>query len=183
MATGGGFAKTPLADWEWVLNINLLGVVRGCKVFTPVFEVQGCGQFINIASAAGIIHMPYMSSYNTSKAAVITLSETLAVELADRNIAISVGCPNFFRTRLTENLRATDPATAAAASHFIDRAKIGADAIAEKIFTGAQRKQFMIMPTIDIKFYRWLKKLIPFRLYAWIVLAVWRVSEGSKAKA
>ncbi len=181
VATGGDFARTPLTDWEWVLNINLLGVVRGCRVFTPILAKQGGGQLINIASAAGLVHMPFMSSYNTAKAAVVTLSETLSLELTEQNIAVSVVCPYFFRTNLTESLRATDTGTAAAAQHFIARSKIDAAWIAEKIFRGAARRQFMIIPNGEIKLYRWLKGVLPYPLYSRAVRAVWRFSAGSQA--
>jgi NAD(P)-dependent dehydrogenase (short-subunit alcohol dehydrogenase family) len=96
VAAAGGIADYELPDWEWILDINLLGVVRGCKVFTPLFRRQGGGRFINIASMAGLMNLPKMAPYNASKAAVISLSETLAYELAADNIKVSVVCPSFF---------------------------------------------------------------------------------------
>ena len=57
VATAGKIEEASLADWQWVLNINLLGVVRGCKVFTPMFKKQGSGYFVNIASSAGLINV------------------------------------------------------------------------------------------------------------------------------
>src|SRR5690554_7537203 len=67
-----------MADWEWILDINVLGVVRGCKAFTPLFKQQGSGAFVNVASMAGLMLAPLMDSYNVSKAGVIALSETLS---------------------------------------------------------------------------------------------------------
>jgi NAD(P)-dependent dehydrogenase (short-subunit alcohol dehydrogenase family) len=82
VAQGGPFEQVPMEDWEWVLDINLLGVVRGCKVFTPRFKRQGEGYFVNIASMAGLLDTPFMTGYNVSKAGVVMLSETLQNELA-----------------------------------------------------------------------------------------------------
>src|SRR3546814_15437343 len=77
-------------DWQWIVDINLLGVVRGCRVFTPLLKTQGSGVIVNIASMAGLIHPPQMAAYNPTKAAVVALSETLKVELHRYGIPVSV---------------------------------------------------------------------------------------------
>ncbi|HEX4870583.1 MAG TPA: SDR family NAD(P)-dependent oxidoreductase, partial [Moraxellaceae bacterium] len=81
VAGGGRFEGIDEADWQWMLDINLMGVVRGCRAFTPLFKRQDGGQFVNIASMAGLLNPPSMSNYHVAKAGVIALSETLAVEL------------------------------------------------------------------------------------------------------
>ena len=70
VAQMGGIAETSLEDWRWAVDINLLGVVRGCKVFAPLLAAQGGGRLVNIASMAGLVHMPQASAYNATKAAV-----------------------------------------------------------------------------------------------------------------
>ena len=87
VAAAGAFEDISLTDWDWILNINLLGVVRGCKVFVPLFKQQRGGHIINIASMAGLLDVPQMASYNVSKAAVVALSGTLEQELMDAGIA------------------------------------------------------------------------------------------------
>lgn len=105
VATAGSFETESIEQWQWILDINLLGIVRGCQTFAPLFKQQGHGQIINISSQAGITHMPCMGSYNAVKAAVIAFSETLRLELAADNIQVSVVCPSFFRTNLDKSMR------------------------------------------------------------------------------
>ena len=71
-----------LDDWNWALGINLWGVVHGCELFAPMLREAGRGGIINVASAAGFAAAPSMGPYNVSKAGVMSLSETLAAELA-----------------------------------------------------------------------------------------------------
>ncbi len=166
VAIAGGIAEQPLQDWQWIVDINLLGVVRGCKVFTPLFRRQGGGHFINIASAAGLIHPPMMAAYNATKAAVVALSETLSVELASDKIDVTVVCPSFFRTNLTESMRAARPELKQVTHKLMDRANASADVIADRIFEGATRRQFRVVPHADAKFAWMLKRLSPFSVYA-----------------
>src|SRR5690606_11174933 len=94
----------PMADWEWIIDINLKGVVRGCRAFTPMMKKQGSGQLVNIASLAAVANAPTMSSYNVTKAGVVSLSETLRHELAPYGIGVTVVCPSFFQTNLADTL-------------------------------------------------------------------------------
>ncbi len=97
--------ELPLEDWEWVLGVNLWGVVYGCHVFAPLLREQGRGGIINVSSAASFAALPMMSAYNASKAAVLSLSETMAAELAGTGVAVTVLCPTFVRTNITRDGR------------------------------------------------------------------------------
>lgn len=146
--TAGGIEAVSLDDWEWVLNINLLGVVRGCKTFTPVFKAAQRGYFVNIASAAGLMNAPRMASYNASKAAVVSLSETLRMELTGDNIGVSVVCPSFFPTNLTQSLRSHDEGTQDFVEKLMRRSTISADDIAQMISHAVSCNQFLVLPHI-----------------------------------
>ena len=102
VATAGGLAFEDIEQWQWVLDINLLGLVRMTRAFAPEMAKQkGSSQtptIINIASQAGITPVPMMASYNASKAAVVSFSETMHLELARDGIQVSVACPSFFNT-------------------------------------------------------------------------------------
>lgn len=74
-----------------------MGAVRGVAAFTPLFKQQNHGQFINIASMAGLLNPPGMANYNVAKAGVIALSETLSSELSPWNIRTLAVCPSFFK--------------------------------------------------------------------------------------
>jgi len=106
VAVAGPVEATSTDDWNWIVGINLLGVVWGCRAVVPVMRRQRAGLILNIASSAGFAAAPQMAPYNTTKAAVISLSETLASELAGTGIQTSVAMPGFFRTHLLDHMRA-----------------------------------------------------------------------------
>lgn len=165
VATAGAITDFSMENWEWVVNINLLGVVRGCKVFAAMMREQGGGHLVNIASLAGLIHPPLMASYNATKAGVVALSETLTVELEPDNIQVSVVCPSFFRTNLAESGRAADAHTEQLTRRLVNKAKEGADEIAERVFTGIQRGDFYILPHPEGRTVWRLKRFLPFNRY------------------
>lgn len=142
-----------------------MGVVRGCHVFTPVFKRQGQGYFINVASMAGLTDMPMMSAYNATKAAVVSLSETLQNELADAGIGVTVVCPAFFKTNLGDSLRTTNPALRQVLGKLLERGKITAEDIADQIFQAMNKREFYVLPHVDGR-QAWIaKRLLPRRLY------------------
>ena len=152
-------------DWEWIVNINLLGVVRGCKVFTTLMREQGSGHIVNIASLAGLIYPPKMASYCATKAAVVALSETMTLELDPDNIKVSVVCPSFFRTNLAESVRASDPDSQAATQRLVNKAKLGAEEIAGRVFNSIEKGEFYILPHPEGRSIWRLKRLLPFNIY------------------
>lgn len=106
VAVAGAVEVVPVDDWNWIVGINLLGVVWGCRTALPVMKRQGSGLIFNIASSAGFAAAPHMSAYNATKAGVISLSETLASELAGTGVQVSCAMPGFFRTHLLDHMRA-----------------------------------------------------------------------------
>lgn len=146
VAGGGRFETISAADWRWMLDINLLGVVRGCQAFVPLFREQESGQFVNIASMAGLLNPPSMSNYNVAKAGVISLSETLTVELEPWNIRTLVVCPSYFQTHLNESLRTNDDLTRAALPKLLASSELSADDIAEGIVQAVARGETMYLP-------------------------------------
>ena len=169
VAQMGGIAETSLADWQWAVDINLLGVVRGCKVFVPLLRAKEKGrrggQLVNIASMAGLVHMPHAAAYNATKAAVVALSETLQLELEPDGIRVSVVCPAFFRTDLAKHMRAANPALEGMTKRLVERARIGADEIAERIFAGIERGDPHILTHPEARRFWRLKRLLPYRWY------------------
>ncbi len=100
VAAAGPIAEIPMADWDWILEINLKGVIRGVRTFVPMFAAQGSGHVVNIASLAGLMNLANMASYNVTKAGVISLSETMRCELEPLGVRTTVVCPSFFQTNL-----------------------------------------------------------------------------------
>ncbi len=105
---GGGMTiGTPKAVWDWVLDINLGGVINGINTFVPLFLEQREGHVVNTASESGLVGSAGSGPYCASKYAVVGLSEALFHELAlyDKNVHVTVLCPNFVRTRINESQR------------------------------------------------------------------------------
>jgi NAD(P)-dependent dehydrogenase (short-subunit alcohol dehydrogenase family) len=105
VAVSGPAWEHTLADWEWVLGVNMWGVIHGVRTFVPVMLRQGGeGHIVNTGSVAGLTSNPFMSVYNVTKHAVVTLSETLHKDLGllGAPIKVSVLCPGFVHTRILD---------------------------------------------------------------------------------
>lgn len=106
VAGGGGIDALSLDTWRWVLDVNLMGVLHGIRTFLPHIRAHGeGGHIVNTASMAGLQSGLGFSPYATSKFAVVALSERLAIELNPLGIGVSVLCPGFVRTRISESGR------------------------------------------------------------------------------
>ncbi|MBS1839212.1 MAG: SDR family NAD(P)-dependent oxidoreductase [Actinobacteria bacterium] len=107
VAGGGATWEIDAATWDWVLGVNLMGVVHGLRTFTPRIVASGGGHIVNTASMAGLTSPAFMSPYNASKHAVVTISESMFVELQmlHPEVGISVLCPGWVRTRIAESDR------------------------------------------------------------------------------
>jgi NAD(P)-dependent dehydrogenase (short-subunit alcohol dehydrogenase family) len=113
VGAGGLIWENSLQDWEWVLGVNLMGVVHGVRLFTPMMLAAAKadpayqGHIVNTASMAGLLNAPNMGIYNVSKHAVVSLSETLYQDLAlvTDQISASVLCPFFVPTGITQSHR------------------------------------------------------------------------------
>lgn len=109
-AGGTPIGEVSLDDWNWVLGVNLWGPIHGCHVFTPILRAAQTDQprgIINVASAAAFGAAPGMAAYNVSKAGTLSLSETLAAELAGTGINVTALCPTFVKTNILDTDRIT----------------------------------------------------------------------------
>jgi len=99
--------ELPLADFEWVVGVNLFGVVHGLQAFLPHLVANDVGHIVNTASTSGLYYLPRMGPYNATKAAVVALSETLRFELAAEgsHVGVSVLCPSWTRTNISTSDR------------------------------------------------------------------------------
>jgi NAD(P)-dependent dehydrogenase (short-subunit alcohol dehydrogenase family) len=158
VAVAGLVEVTPVADWHWIVGINLLGVVWGCRAALPLMKRERGGLILNIASSAGFAAAPQMAAYNVTKAAVISLSETLAAEASDDGIQVSVAMPGFFRTRLLDTMRAP-PDEGRLAHQLMDTSGHDPDEAARALLTAAARgKVYLVWPgqyRLAWRFKRW----------------------------
>jgi NAD(P)-dependent dehydrogenase (short-subunit alcohol dehydrogenase family) len=164
VGVGGLIWENTLQDWEWVLGVNLMGVVHGMRVFTPMMlqaarkDPDFEGHIVNTASMAGLLNPPNMGVYNVSKHAVVSLSETLYqdLRLVTEQVTASVLCPFFVTTGITRSQR-NRPADLAAApptrSQLIGQAmsdkavgsgKVSAAMVAQNVFDAMRAQRFYI---------------------------------------
>jgi short-subunit dehydrogenase len=139
-----------------------------CRAFVPLMKQQeggkGSGKIVNIASQAGITPAPLMGSYNVSKAAVVSFSETMHLELSDSNIHVSVACPGFFSTNLDESLRSKQPGVAKLVSKMLhNSSNMTATLVAEAIYQDSENLKFMTITHKDgrsaYRMKRWLSPM------------------------
>ena len=106
VAAWGGLESATHRDWQWVLGVNLWGVFHGVEAFVPRMIARGePGHIVNTASMAGLVASKGLGVYNTSKYAVVGLSETLAKDLKPYRIGVSVLCPMGVETRIRQSER------------------------------------------------------------------------------
>ncbi|MDR7295373.1 NAD(P)-dependent dehydrogenase (short-subunit alcohol dehydrogenase family) [Pelomonas aquatica] len=113
VGSGGLIWENALSDWEWVLGVNLMGVVHGVRLFTPMMLAAAkadpgySGHIVNTASMAGMLNPPNMGVYNVSKHAVVSLTETLYQDLSlvTDQVHASVLCPFFVPTGINQSHR------------------------------------------------------------------------------
>jgi NAD(P)-dependent dehydrogenase (short-subunit alcohol dehydrogenase family) len=106
VAAGGGIDHISLENWQWVLDVNLMGVLHGIRAFLPHIRAHGeGGHIVNTASMAGLLSGLGFSPYVASKFAVVAMSEGLATQLEPLGIGVTVICPGYVRTRIGESGR------------------------------------------------------------------------------
>jgi NAD(P)-dependent dehydrogenase (short-subunit alcohol dehydrogenase family) len=103
----GAAWEASVGDWQWILGVNLWGVINGVRAFVPRLIARNAGHVINTASVAGIINPPGSAAYNVTKHAVVALSETLHHDLRERGsaVGVSVLCPAYVPTGIADSER------------------------------------------------------------------------------
>jgi NAD(P)-dependent dehydrogenase (short-subunit alcohol dehydrogenase family) len=160
--TGGATWEQSLGDWQWVLGVNLFGVVHGVRSFVPILLAQGTeGHVVNTASGAGLVSLPGCAPYNVSKHAVVTLSETLHHELRmqDSKVGVSVLCPGPINTNIPESQRnrpaglAAGPRAAAVGGRLRETLRAGMEPaeVADLVLGGIRDGRFYILTHENIK--------------------------------
>lgn len=161
VAVAGEVGTVSGDDWSWIVGVNLLGVAHGCEAFVPAMRKQGSGHVINVASLAGIACAPTMAPYNATKAAVIAISETLAGELTDSGVGVTVLCPSFFPTKIMEGSRGGDPKGRKMAEKMMARSKWSAEDVARMTLDGAAAGQLYVLPHVEGRLLWWVKRSAP----------------------
>lgn len=162
VAVGGAVGKVPLSDWDWIVGINLMGVVYGCHFFVPLMKEQGSGHVLNVASIAGITYAPEMGPYNATKAAVVALTETLAAELSGKGVGATVLCPYFFETNIHKAARAhTEKPMLDQIDKVMKQNKVNADEVAARALKACDKDEVFCFPHTEAKVLQGLKRFSP----------------------
>lgn len=163
-AGGAAIGDAPLDDWAWTLGINLWGPIHGCHVFTPILRDAEPSRMprgiINVASAAAFGAAPGMAAYNVSKAGVLSLSETLAAELAGTAVRVTVLCPTFVKTNILESGRISEESGELAAK-LMRWTGLSPDKVARICLDAHDRGELYCMPQFDAKIGWSIKRLAP----------------------
>ena len=154
-----------VGDWQWILDVNLFGVIHGVRTFAPIMLDQGSeGHIVNTASVAGLVSGSRLGVYKASKHAVVSISETMFHELREANarVGVSVLCPGFVATRISAAARnrpaelTTGPDTSTPAERAFEAAYDKAQqdttreslppiAVAEEVFDAVRERRFYIV--------------------------------------
>ncbi len=167
-AGGKPVGATSIEDWNWVLGVNLWGVIHGCHVFAPRIRAAGRGGIINVGSTASFAAAPMMGPYNVSKAAVLALSETMAAELQGSGVHITALCPTFVKTGIVDagvKDGRIDSSTSGFAEKVMRWTGIEADGVAKQTLDALDRNQLYVLPQLEARAIWRMKRLAP-GLYA-----------------
>ena len=146
IAGGGRLDVSGIDEWQRLVDINLLGAVRGTATFTPLFKRQGSGRIVNVASLAGLVHPAGMAGYNATKAAVVALTETTGHELAAHGVTAHVVCPSYFRTNLMAGVEGRDAALQHVMTKLVEDSPISAEDIASAVLDAIDAGTELIIP-------------------------------------
>jgi NAD(P)-dependent dehydrogenase (short-subunit alcohol dehydrogenase family) len=168
VAPSGAVWENTVADWEWVLGVNVWGVIHGVRTFLPIMLRQDTGcHVVNTASVAGLLSVPNMGIYCVSKHAVVTLSECLHHDLAQRRakIGVSVLCPAYVPTGIVDSERnrpallRNPPRTKTPEElareeqmrHAVLSGRVSAEQVADEVFEAVREDRFYILTHPKIK--------------------------------
>ena len=169
VAAAGRCEESSMADWQWVIDIDLMGVVRGCHTFLPMLREQAArnrnGYIINVASFAGLSAMPGICAYGTAKAGVVALSEHLRTELADTGIGVSVVCPAFVQTNLLDDFRSDHSGYRDLVQRWMEKSGVTADDVAREVMQAMERRCFLVLTHGPTRWAWLLKRIWPERFY------------------
>ena len=160
IAVAGELNEVSLQDWQRVIEVDLWGAIHGCRVFAPLLQRQGAGHIINTASSAGILSAPEMAPYNVAKAGVISLSETLKVELGRDGIGVTVICPTVFSSGLGASF---GQATAGERmlQKQLDQSKVPAAEIVRDTISAIERQRLYVISQPDGRWGWRMKRWLP----------------------
>lgn len=177
VGVSGGFFDTEPADWEWLLRVNLGGVIHGVRAFAPSLQRRREGRIVNVASASGYCNLPSLAAYGTTKYAVVGLSEALRAELLPWGVTVGVVCPGLVQSSILETARirgAIDPEAERQALQALYRRRGAAPERVAQAIVGAARTGKALVPATSDAWLLYLTKRFAPAAMPWLL----RAAEG-----
>lgn len=187
VALGAGpFEENRLADFEWLLTINLWGVIRMSKAFLPLMRAGGGGHVVNVSSVFGLFGMPESAAYSTAKFGVRGFTDTLRNELRGSGIEVSTVFPGGVKTNISASARVvgdgrTPEQHARANQRFERSARTTPEGAARIILRGISRNRARILVGPDAHLLDWLTRLLPTRAARLLLPVLQRTFKPFKA--
>jgi NADP-dependent 3-hydroxy acid dehydrogenase YdfG len=169
VATAGNIEDTSMENWNWVLDVDLMGVVRGCHQFSRMFKLQKTGHIVNISSFAALAGLPFLVSYGVAKAGVFALSEALRAEMHPHGVGVTVACPAFVKTNLLDTFRSTGTHSKATVMHWMETSGVTAEQIADEIAQAVRMNKFLLLTHAQTKAAWRLKRWWPERYFRQVI--------------
>lgn len=171
VALAARFLDTELEDWDWIVAINIIGVVHGCHFFVPrMVERAAGGHVANLSSMAGFHASPALSAYTATKFAVLGLSEALREELQPHRIGVTAICPGIINTPITTNARARGAAADETVRERLvalyGKRKYGPERVATNILKAVERNR-AVAPVAAEAWMAYVMKRVSPRLAGW----------------
>lgn len=161
VTTFGAFEQLELEEMRRVIDINLWGVLCGCRIFLPALRTRPAAHIVNLASEAGLAGMPWQSMYCASKFAVRGFSEALRAELAASGIGVTCVLPGAAATDILASAPSTDPATTDRLSRLLQSRAMSPRRVARKIVRGVRRNRAEVIAGIDGWLLHWGTRAVP----------------------
>jgi short-subunit dehydrogenase len=168
VAAAGNVEDTSIEDWDWVLDIDLMGVVRGCHQFAGLMKRQKSGHIVNISSFAALAGLPFITAYGVAKAGVVALSEALRAEMHPYGVGVTVACPAFVKTGLLDTFRSEKPDTKAKVTKWMETSGVSAEQVAREIAKAVKNNQFMLLTHAQTRTAWRMKRWLPERYFKMI---------------
>lgn len=170
IVSGGMLTDVPMAEWRHLHEVNVMGVLRVLHAVLPAMHAraargEGGGHIVNIASGAGLVGFPGLSAYGATKAAVVSLGESLRGELAAAGIGVTTVCPGFVKTPIAGKFRLfgrmDNEKTQRMVLDWFERNNLEAATVARKALDGVRGDRALVVVGKDVVSGYWTKRIAP----------------------
>ncbi len=163
----GTIEEQPVEDLEWIVGINLWGVVFGCKYFLPFLQKEDESHIVNLSSMTGFLGLPIQGAYSATKSAIRAFSESLWAELSPTSVGVTVVQPGGIRTGLLKTSRGSEDAPdKKRLIKIIDRFAISPERAAKKIVRAIEKKKMRLLLCPESYILEWAKRLFPVKIHS-----------------